>query len=274
MKHCDPATSGITNGGIDKNQGKEGGRRYIVIRTSANIHCRSAARTHAGTVRWRNEDAILERPEIGLWAVADGAGGHERGDYASARIIAALGSVPPAPSAFLLVNDVKDRLSEINRDLRRKAATLGPRALIASTVAVLLVLGNQGCCLWAGDSRLYRLRAGQLRQLSHDHSYVQNLVDRGEIGPEAAATHPLSNIVTNLVGGADELLLEERRHALEPGDVMLLCSDGLSGAVSDTEIAAVLSARPAQNAADGLIDLALAKRTRDNVSVVVMEYGV
>lgn len=182
--------------------------------------------------------------------------------------------LPPAPSAFLLVNDVKDRLSEINRELRRKAATLGPRALIGSTVAVLLVLGNQGCCMWAGDSRLYRLRAGQLRQLSHDHSYVQNLVDCGEIGPEAAATHPLSNIVTNLVGGADELLLEERRHALEPGDVMLLCSDGLSGAVSDIEIAAVLSARPAQNAADGLIDLALAKRTRDNVSVVVIEYGV
>ena len=97
-------------------------------------------------------------------------------------------------------------------------------------MTVLLISDEESCCLWAGDSRLYRLRAGRLVQLSRDQSHVQNLVDRGEIAPEAAAGHPLGNIVTNLVGASDELVLEERRDRLEPGDVLLLCSDGLSGA--------------------------------------------
>jgi protein phosphatase/serine/threonine-protein phosphatase Stp1 len=136
---------------------------------------RSAARTHVGTIRQRNEDAVLERAEIGLWAVADGAGGHQRGDYASGRIIAALNEVHPAPPASLLVEDVKDRLAEINLDLRTTAAKIGPNALIGSTVVVLLILNNQSCCLWAGDSRFYRMRGGQLLQLSRDQSHVQNL---------------------------------------------------------------------------------------------------
>src|SRR5689334_8144604 len=142
--------------------------------------CRSAARTHVGTVRRRNEDAVLDRAEIGLWAVADGAGGHQRGDYASARIIAALGEVDAAIPAIDRVADVKARLAAVNLDLRARAAAMGPDALIGSTVVVLLILADQICCLWAGDSRLYRLRAGRLRQLSRDQSHVQNLVDRGE----------------------------------------------------------------------------------------------
>ena len=130
--------------------------------------CRSAARTHVGTVRRRNEDAVLERAEIGLWAVADGAGGHERGDYASSRIIAALREVDGVVSGLSLVEEVKGSLAEVNREVRAKAATIGPNALIGSTVAVLLIWDDQCCYLWAGDSRLYRMRAGQLHQLSRD----------------------------------------------------------------------------------------------------------
>jgi serine/threonine protein phosphatase PrpC len=235
---------------------------------------RSAARTHVGTVRRRNEDAVLDRAEIGLWAVADGAGGHQRGDYASGRIIAALREVDPALSGQGLVNEVKTRLAEVNRELRARAATIGPEALIGSTVATLLILAGQSCCLWAGDSRFYRMRAGQLRQLSRDQSHVQNLVDRGEITAEAAATHPLGNIVTNLVGASEELVLEERRDRLEPGDILLLCSDGLSGAILDPEIAAILRGCPVVVTADRLIERALARGARDNVSAVVVEYAV
>jgi serine/threonine protein phosphatase Stp1 len=104
---------------------------------------RSAARTHVGAVRRRNEDAVLDRAEIGLWAVADGAGGHERGDYASARIIAGLSEVNPALSGRLLVDAVRGHLAEVNLELRAKAAGIGPDALIGSTVAVLLILDNQ-----------------------------------------------------------------------------------------------------------------------------------
>ena len=234
--------------------------------------CRSAARTHVGTVRRRNEDAVLERVEIGLWAVADGAGGHQRGDYASSRIIAALRHVNPALSGPPLVEEVKGSLAEVNQEVRAKAATIGSNALIGSTVAVLLIWDDQSCCLWAGDSRLYRMRAGRLHQLSRDQSHVQDLVDRGEILPEAAAAHPLSNIVTNLIGAFDQLVLEERRDRLQPGDILLLCSDGLSSALRDAEMAHILTGSPLAAAADRLIEQALDQGARDNVSAVVVEY--
>jgi serine/threonine protein phosphatase PrpC len=207
-----------------------------------------------------------------LWAVADGAGGHERGDYASSRVIAALRQVNPALSGLRLVEEVKRSLAEINREVRAKAATIGPNALIGSTVAVLLIWDDQSCCLWAGDSRLYRMRAGRLRQLSRDQSHVQDLVDRGEISPEAAAAHPMANIVTNLIGAFDRLVLEERRDRLQPSDIMLLCSDGLSGVLTEAEIAEILTGSPVQEAADRLIERALDQGARDNVSAVVVEY--
>jgi serine/threonine protein phosphatase PrpC len=235
--------------------------------------CRSAARTHVGTVRRRNEDAVLERAEIGLWAVADGAGGHERGDYASRRIIAALRETNAALSGLSLVGELKERLADVNRELRVRAAAIGSNALIGSTVAVLLIFDRESCCLWAGDSRLYRMRGGQLLQLSRDQSHVQDLVDRGEIAPEAAARHPLANVVTNLIGGFDQLILEERRDRLEPRDILLLCSDGLSSALSHAEMASILTGASVAAAADRLIERALDRGARDNVSVVVVEYA-
>jgi protein phosphatase/serine/threonine-protein phosphatase Stp1 len=223
-------------------------------------------------VRRRNEDAVIERAEIGLWAVADGAGGHERGDYASSRIIAALRGADAALSGLSLVEEVKGSLAEVNRELRARAAMIGPNALIGSTVAVLLIFDEQCCCLWAGDSRFYRMRAGKLRQLSRDQSHVQDMVDRGEILPEAAAAHPMANIVTNLIGAYDQLVLEERRDRLEPGDILLLCSDGLSSALKDTEIADILTGCAIAATADRLIERALDQGARDNVSAVVVEY--
>ena len=171
---------------------------------------RSAVRTHIGMVRQRNEDAVLDRAEIGLWAVADGAGGHERGDYASACIVEALAAIDAAYSGDRLVQEVRASLSRVNNELRAKATVLGPNALICTTVVTLLIDAGQARVLWAGDSRLYLMRAGRLGQLTRDQSYVQDLVDRGEITREEAAGHPLSNIVTNLVGGSDELIFEER----------------------------------------------------------------
>jgi serine/threonine protein phosphatase Stp1 len=233
---------------------------------------RSTARTHIGTVRQRNEDAVLDRAEIGLWAVADGAGGHERGDYASARIVETLAAIDATYSGARLVQEVRARLGRVHNELRAKATVLGPDALICTTVVALLIDAGEVRVLWAGDSRLYLMRAGRLRQLTRDQSYVQDLVDNGEITREEATGHPLSNIVTNLVGGSDELILEERYDRLEPGDILLLCSDGLSGTVSDAEIAEMLG-DPLSTAADRLIECALAQGARDNVSVVVVEYA-
>jgi serine/threonine protein phosphatase PrpC len=237
------------------------------------MNYRSTARTHIGAVRQRNEDAVFDRPEIGLWAVADGAGGHERGDYASRRIMELLADIDATLSGPRLVEQVKTRLALANSELRAKAAAMGPDALICSTVVVLLIESGEASALWAGDSRLYLMRAGCLRQLTRDQSHVQNLVDSGEITRADAPRHPLANIVTNLVGAFDQLALEERRDRLEPGDILLLCSDGLSGVVTEAEIAAVLSASPLSTAADRLIEYALAQNAHDNVSAVVVEYA-
>jgi serine/threonine protein phosphatase PrpC len=234
--------------------------------------CRSWARTHAGAVRRRNEDAVLARPDIGLFAVADGAGGHHRGDYASRSIIAALNELAPVFSGRQLVKDVNTSLKKLNRDFREQARSIGPNALIGSTVVASIIFQARSFCLWAGDSRFYRLRRGELHQMSRDQSYVQDLVERGKIRPDAAATHPLASVVSNLVGGADELALEEREDSLEPGDLLLLCSDGLNRAVADTDIAITLRNDPSKSVADRLIERALASGARDNVSVVVIEY--
>jgi len=243
-----------------------------VTAINQQLRFRSAARTHVGAVRERNEDAVLDRPEINLWAVADGAGGHQLGDYASERIIAALGEVSPPSSTAQLLDDVRAHLGRVNRELRAKAADIGPRAMICSTVVVVMITEARSCCLWAGDSRCYLLRAGALRQVSRDHSYVQNLVDRGEIRPEAAADHPLANVVTNLLGAADGLVLEERWNHLAPGDILLLCSDGLCRVLADPDIAAILRDYPVEAAADRLIESALSRRATDNVSAVVIAY--
>ena len=234
------------------------------------LRYRSAVRTHAGAVRQRNEDAVLERPDIGLWAVADGAGGHQCGDFASESTITALAKVSPPPSTVQLIDDVRTRLSRVNQELREKAADIGPRAMICSTVVVLLIVEDRSCCMWAGDSRCYLLRAGGLRQVSRDHSYVQNLVDRGEIRPEAAADHPLAHVVTNLLGAADRLALEERWNPLASGDILLLCSDGLCRALADREIAAILDDDTVERVADRLMEIALSRGAQDNVSVVVV----
>jgi serine/threonine protein phosphatase PrpC len=233
----------------------------------------SAARTHVGTVRQRNEDAVIERPDVGLWAVADGAGGHQRGDYASSAIIAALRDLLPADSGLSFVQQLKTRLQQLNQQFRDEAALIGPDAIIGSTIVVLMICGRQSLCLWAGDSRFYRMRDGKLSQLSRDQSYVQNLIDRGEIAPQAAASHPLANIVCNLVGGAEELVLEERHDDLEPGDLLLLCSDGLTRALTDPDIAEILGEASVAIAADLLIGRALECGARDNVSAVTIQYS-
>ena len=148
---------------------------------------RSAVRSHVGHVRTLNEDSFLERPELGLWAVADGMGGHELGDRASRLITSRLGELPPAPDAPTLARLVQAALGQCHEELQHLG---GPERVCGSTVVVLLVFEEHFAGLWAGDSRLYRLRAGRLQQLSRDHSLVQEMVERGELAPEAARAIP------------------------------------------------------------------------------------
>jgi serine/threonine protein phosphatase PrpC len=226
-------------------------------------------------VRAINEDAYLALPERGLWVVADGMGGHEAGDVASQMVIEALQRTEPLASWPDFLEAVRESLRGVNRQLREESAQRYQHRTIGSTVVVLLASETQCACLWVGDSRIYRLRDGQLKQLTRDHSHVQELVDQGLIAPESAHRHPLANVITRAVGSADELQIDEVAHPLQPGDLFLLCSDGLNKTVSDEEIARLLahSDHNCQEAVKAFIHLALMRDANDNVTTVVVNIG-
>ncbi len=229
----------------------------------------SHALTHVGLVRRRNEDAFLDRPDFGLWAVADGMGGHAQGDYASARIVAALGAHHPPGELGQLIAAAAGRLGEVDAELRARASRLGPAAVIASTVVVLVAEAGEFAVLWAGDSRAYRWRNGAFQQLTVDHSHVQELVDSGSLRAEDAALHPKAHIVTQAIGGG-RLEFGILREALVAGDRFLLCSDGLTNMVCDAEIAREIAAAPPRIAAERLQDRVLARGAVDNFTVVIV----
>ncbi|WP_229677777.1 PP2C family protein-serine/threonine phosphatase [Caldovatus sediminis] len=230
----------------------------------------SAAVTHPGAVRTRNEDSYVDRPDLGLWAVADGAGGHGAGDYASNAIREALESIPAGLSAAEVLAQVRLRLAAVNTALREEAERRGPGRVIASTVVALLVRGGHFACLWAGDSRAYLLRDGALQRLSRDHSLVQELVDQGAISEAEAEAHPQGNVITRAVGAAATLELDKVTGRVVPGDRFLLCSDGLIRVVEEPEIAGTLAG---EDAAGRLVRLAVERGARDNVTVVTLVRG-
>jgi protein phosphatase/serine/threonine-protein phosphatase Stp1 len=227
----------------------------------------SEAATHPGTVRQRNEDAFLDRPDVGLWAVADGAGGHGAGDVASAAAIAALQDLPPALSAAEMLAQVRLRITAVHAELQRQAQQAGPGRMIATTLVVLMARGGHFACLWAGDSRIYLLRDGAFTRLTRDHSLVQDLVDQGVLREDEAETHPQANIITRAVGAEGELELDKTSARLAPGDLFLLCSDGLFKAVPEAEIGRMLADG---YGAEVLVQAALANGARDNVTAITV----
>lgn len=234
------------------------------------FHWSSADRTHVGMVRKVNEDACISLPDLGLWAVADGMGGHEAGEVASGMIVKALSEVANDLGWEDLIKAAKNQLHQVNEQLREESNQRYQQRTIGSTVAVMLARDDQCACLWAGDSRIYRLRKGQLEQLTRDHSHVQELVDQGLIDPEQAHDHPLGNVITRAVGSAEALEIDVRVLPLQTGDVFLLCSDGLNKVVSDTEISRLLNAADLQEVVESLVQLALVRGASDNVTVVVI----
>lgn len=230
----------------------------------------SAERTHVGKVRKINEDACLSKPEFGLWAVADGMGGHEAGDVASRTIVEKLSAMPQPRDFSSYLAAAHQALHNANQQLRQESIRRYHRRTIGSTVVVLLTYQDRGACLWVGDSRIYRLRGNELTQLTRDHSHVQDLVDKGLLDARAAQNHPMANVITRAIGSSDELDIDELPINLQPGDVYLLCSDGLNKMVSDEEIAKELSQYNSQSTALSLEHMALSRGAHDNVTTVVV----
>lgn len=227
-----------------------------------------AALTDTGLVRASNEDAVLARPEVGLWAVADGMGGHEDGEWAAEVIVRTLAALEVTGAFAADCDGVAQAIRAANGAIHRRAEA--HRLRMGSTVVTLLLGEGRFAACWAGDSRAYCLRDDRLVQLTTDHTQVQAKVSRGLMSPAEARSHPMAHVLTRAVGAEAELDLSSVGEAVEPGDVFLLCSDGLHATVPDEEIAHVLAnALPAQ-ACEALVGLAHARGAPDNVTVVVV----
>jgi type VI secretion system protein ImpM len=236
----------------------------------AAMRWRSAARSTVGKVRKVNEDAYLDRPEIQMWAVADGMGGHEAGDVASRTVVTALSNVPGNDSLESLIRDVTTCLQEVNSDLLGIARGFGRGHIVGSTVVVMVADENRCAALWVGDSRLYRCRDGCLEQITRDHSLVAEL-SRSNVGPQSElANDAVSSVLTRALGAEANLEIDTIMYEARKGDAFLLCTDGLFRETDSGEIAEILSKNDCEGSAQELIDLSLARGARDNVTVVVV----
>jgi serine/threonine protein phosphatase PrpC len=243
----------------------------FVPKNKAALSWSSFGITDKGKVRKHNEDSLLERPEIGLWVVADGMGGHAAGDVASQMIVSSLKKVHEGIELNRMVNDVEDRLIEVNRQLIEKANQSAKRTTIGSTVVALVTYGKFCIYIWAGDSRLYRLRNMELRQMTTDHSQVELYVEKGLISREEAAVHPHGNMITRAVGATEDLFLDMDIQEMQRKDRYLLCSDGLTKHITDFEIEDILGEGTNKETCNTLIDLTLERGAGDNVTVIVVD---
>ncbi|MCX7099551.1 MAG: type VI secretion system-associated protein TagF [Methylococcales bacterium] len=223
----------------------------------------SWAITHVGKRRKHNEDSVLDRPEAGLWVVADGMGGHKAGDVASQLIVNTLKNIPATTPLEDYVRDIESSLQSVNTQLRQLSAKEYGNQLVGSTV-VALVCELQYCAfLWAGDSRLYRLRDNKLQQLTQDHC-----IDDGQMPSDLAFKS--TNVITRAIGAEDGLDLAIEMVEVLAGDVFLLCSDGLDKEMNFKEIEHIMKCKSPQDIAEALITEVLARGARDNVSVIVV----
>ena len=224
--------------------------------------------THVGKVRERNEDSLLLRTDTGLWAVADGMGGHVAGDLASRILVEWLDAIEQPEAAVDLLRQCETQILRANQEIiGLSRAHIG--ATIGTTAAVLLVRERHYACLWAGDSRVYAISHGAIRQLSRDHTEVEELIAGGALSRKDAEHWP-SNAITRAVGVAENLELEVVTGSAEPGDIFVICSDGLTRHLSDHEILEHAAGCHARAACEGMLALALERGGVDNVSVVVV----
>lgn len=231
---------------------------------------RYAARTHVGKVRRLNEDSVLSLPDIGVFIVADGMGGHAGGDFASQTIVESVATIAPGPDAGDLMRAVRGAILSAHDQIAAEAVRRGG-ATMGSTVVALILSNDHFACLWAGDSRLYLCRDGHVAQLSHDHSLVGEMVRAGQLSPAEAERHPRANVITRAVGVGAELDIDKVRGTTRPGDRFLLCSDGISRYMDEDALAAILISRSIETVADALIERALDAGGADNASVIVVE---
>lgn len=231
---------------------------------------RAVARSHIGEVRQTNEDRVLNCTEHRLWAIADGMGGHSMGDVAADIVVNSLSAM-----AFENRQISKASIDEaLNLANARVLALDGQsKNRSGSTVAGLHLDGNKALIFWAGDSRVYRRRNAVVELLTHDHRAVQEMIDAGLINVEQGRRHPQAAVITRAVGALQTLSLAWRIEQAITGDIYLICSDGLSDMVDANDIEHAMALSDC-HAADQLIKLALEAGGSDNISLLLVSFGV
>ncbi|MEY8830456.1 PP2C family serine/threonine-protein phosphatase [Sedimentitalea sp. XS_ASV28] len=228
------------------------------------------ARTHVGHKRKVNEDSVLVLPERSIWMVSDGMGGHDAGDYASRLIADRVAMIPGGLNPTERMHALRDAIIESHDIILSEAEARG-RGIIGATVAALMIARGHFVGLWAGDSRIYRLRDGQIELLTTDHSAVAELVLDGQMTWDEADQHPQSNAITRAVGVGDRLELDKVRGDALRGDRFLLCSDGLTKYATFAVLQSVLTREPLETVSDRLIEIALDGGGADNITAVVLD---
>ena len=240
------------------------------------MKARAFGLTDVGRRRETNQDSLLVRTDLGVFAVADGMGGHAAGEVASRIAIESLrdklgGESHPLRSPREAAERLADAFQEGNRRICDSVVARGEWRGMGTTIVALIAVGDRAIIAHVGDSRAYRLRAGQLERMTHDHSWVSEQVRLGLLTDEEAHRHPMRNIVTRALGNRTDLAVELREADVRGGDVYLLCSDGLNTMLTDPEILRTLAESPAdpERTCRNLVDQANSKGGEDNISVIV-----
>jgi len=231
----------------------------------------SVGRTHVGKVRSLNEDSLVERGELRVWAVSDGMGGHTAGDVASSLITNAIRTLAPPPSGISLADRLRETLTRANEELFRRGASKSRNATMGATVTVLGIEGDRYFCLWAGDSRLYLYHDGALTQVTRDHRFIQDLLDSGVLNELEAQHHPRRSVITRAVGVDATLKLDQREGDVAANDIFLLVTDGVTAVCKDSELAEVISTQELSQAADEIVGRCLERGAPDNLSLVLIK---
>lgn len=246
-----------------------------------------AAVSHPGLRRVANEDSYCAQADLGLFAVADGMGGHVAGEVASRAAVETIElfikgtrnaeqdstwPFPFEPGLSLEANRLKGAIRSANRRIAEMmAATDGLRGM-ATTVSAVLIAHSTAVIAHVGDSRVYLLREGQLERLTADHSWVEEQVRSGALDENAARAHPWRNIVTRALAGGEDPQVDVLEHPLHAADRLLLCSDGLYAVLTDDRIRELLAAnRTLSDACDALLSGANGGGGPDNVTVLVLQ---
>ncbi|MGQ0539465.1 MAG: Stp1/IreP family PP2C-type Ser/Thr phosphatase [Gemmatimonadaceae bacterium] len=236
-----------------------------------------AARTDVGMIRSGNEDAFYAHAteQRGLFMVADGMGGHAAGEVASEMAVQIVARELEAVED-LHGDGVRDRLARAlisaNRAIYQRTLAESDKQGMGTTASVLMLAGKRYLIGQVGDSRVYMLREGALRQLTKDHSYVQEQVDAGLLTPEQARYHPYSNVITRCVGAGETIEPDTFSGEIRSGDVFLVASDGLTGMVDDRRLQQLLLSRAtARRVVDALIAEANYRGGLDNITAIVVQ---